>query len=115
MPTEITVLGWQETPVPVAAAAAMEYVNDGKTILMIQNDSGGDVVVTHLEQQVCNHGHPLQDAADTLADAGLAYWPVWRGHQLHRFNDRTTGSHKVQITFDVTASVQVYAYTNARA
>ncbi len=105
MATEIPVVKFGSAPSFIAAESELEYVNDGRTLVHILNNSGGNVIVTHVEQVQCEFEHDLTDADDTAPTGSTTQ--IWRGWQIRRFTDRTT--RKATIELDVTSSVQVAA------
>ncbi len=110
MATDIPVQKFGEAPNYIAATSEMTYSNDGRTVLKVRQFSGGDLVLTHVEQKQCNFGHALQDEVDTIPTGTET--DVWRGWQLRRFNE--TGTHKAHVLFDVTSGVTVAAISNAK-
>lgn len=104
----ITVVPFGAAPVYVAAAAEMEYPNDGKTLLHVNVSGGSPINATHVEQTQCPYEHTLTDVVDACP-AG-AEIRIWRGHQIRRFNNP---SHRSVVRFSVTTGVTVAAVSYA--
>lgn len=103
--TEITVQAFGETPNYVAANADGHfYVNDGESLVLVENFSGGDVVCTHVEDtsKQCDYQHDPVDPQATCSTGGVT--SVWGAKHRYRFND-TAG--KAHFTLDVVTTVRV--------
>jgi len=86
------------------------YPNGGNSLVYVNNTTGADVTVTHVEQTQCDFDHPLTDETDVAPDAGITR--IWRGKNVVRWNDSTGRAH---ITVpaapgDATLQVAVVSY-----
>lgn len=100
---ELTVQNFGETPNFVAAEAdGMRYLNDGSTLVYVRNFSGAAIDIDHVEQNICNFGHPGVPINETLQNGGETR--VFHGRERHRFND---GSGYAHFTLTDVSSVTV--------
>ena len=104
MATDIPVVKFGAALSFVNATATMEYANDGKTLVHVENTSGASVNVTHVEKVACSWDHALQNVVDAAPAGGITQ--VWRGWQIRRFN---RPDHKAEILLSATTSVRVAA------
>ena len=102
--SEIIVQKFGAAPNLVAAEATHEFINDGRTKIYVSNFSGGDVVITFIEQNQCDFEHAAVNDAFTCASGGITR--VWLALNRYRYNDSAGKAH---LTLDIITSVTVAA------
>jgi len=89
------------------------YVNDGLTIVMVDNNTGGAFTLQHNEQRSCDFDHATVNDTDSAPDGGITR--VFRAQNIVRFNDGQGKTH-VQFTTSVpgdsTLRIAAVSYTS---
>ena len=67
------------------------YANDGNTLVYIQNTTGADVTLTHVEQGTCDFGHAQVNQTDASANGGITR--IWAEKNSVRWNDSAGKAH----------------------
>ena len=111
---ELTVTKFGETVQWVQANAdGHAYVNDGLTIFMVDNTSGGAYTAQHNEQRQCDFGHATVNDTDPCPDGGITR--VFRAQNIVRFNDSAGKTHiefTTSVPGDATLRVAAVSYTS---
>jgi hypothetical protein len=101
--TEITVVKFGESPVYTnAASGGHSYVNDGNTLLYVNNQTGSTATISHTEQTGCDFGHTSVNETDDAETGGVTR--VWRTKNLVRWNDSAGRAHITITAPSVTSS-----------
>ena len=86
------------------------YANDGNSLVYINNTTGSDVTLTHVEQAECDFAHPANNETDVATAGGITR--IWRGKNVVRWND-SSGSAHITVPAapgDATLQVAVVSY-----
>ena len=67
------------------------YKNDANTLVYIQNSTGSDVTLTHVEQGTCDFGHPQVNQTDSAPNGGVTR--IWAAKNSVRWNDSAGRAH----------------------